>query len=171
MKDIRVQIGSVLTKDKHNSLIEFFQQQCGASSWEEQVTYHYEAPVEAIIQKKSTFSRLVTKKGSERVELRFNRDDFGQLENMFKMFGYPIKVKWFRKRHTFQWRGFDIFIDDKRGYGMTFSMSKKSDAAGQAYATLEMQKSFKDLDLEVTPKDEFDKKYQNYMQNWKAMLE
>jgi len=174
-RNIEVELRSFITKEQHDLLIGFFTKECAESSSDDQVTYYFDAPVDLRIQKNKTHSKIWMKKGKmhsehrEEIEVRFDRDEFDRLEQLFVAMGNPVKVKWFRKRHTFSWKGLLVCLDENRGYGYILEIEKMSDEASKDTALSDIKTAFKELKVEITPKETFDERYAYYVQNWEKL--
>ena len=172
---IEVELRSFITKEQHDTLIAFFKKESKMFSTDEQVTYYFNAPVDVRLQRNNTHSKVWMKSGKmhsearEEIEVLFEKDDFASLEKMFLMLGYSVKVKWFRERSTFQWKGFEVCVDSNKGYGYILEIEKKTDCAGKDKALAEIKQLFSELKIPITPKKTFDSKYQNYLKNWKKL--
>ncbi len=172
---IEVEVRSFLTDDEYFRLIDFFSKQCGRSNPDEQVTYYFDAPVDVRIQKNSEYSKIWLKKGKmhaeqrEEIEIIFPKQDFEKLETMFLMLGYPVKVKWFRKRYSFDWKGLSVCVDSNKGYGNILEIERKTDKQEKDKALSEIKTAFDSLGIAITPKEVFDKRYAHYVANWKEL--
>jgi predicted adenylyl cyclase CyaB len=175
MDEVEVELRSFITKEKHDELIERFAAECGACEADEQVTYYFDSPADIRLQKNLSGSKIWIKKGKmhdssrEEIEVCFSGDDFERLEKMFFLLGYPVKVKWFRRRHAFTWRGLDVCVDENKGYGYILEIEKKTSRAGKEYALLEIKKAFSDLGVEITPKEQLDEAYDSYLAEWQEL--
>ncbi|MFH1668641.1 MAG: CYTH domain-containing protein [Candidatus Woesearchaeota archaeon] len=173
--NIEVEVRSFLTDDQYDRLLGFFRTSSSDVVEDDQITYYFEAPIDIRIQQNNSGSKIWMKKGKmhdnarEELEVNFGRDEFPMLEQMFAMMGYPVKVKWHRKRHKFRWKGFDVCIDDNKGYGKIIEIERKTTAQGKDWALLEIRDAFNKIDILVTPKEEFDRKYMDYVQNWREL--
>ncbi len=175
MGRVEAELRSFITKEKYESLLEFFNSNAMLVSTDDQETHYFDAPADIRLQKNSQYSKIWLKKGNmhddarEEITVNFNREDFGKLSMMFSEMGYETKIKWFRKRHKFEWKGFTVCLDSNRGYGYIFEIEKMTTIQGKGYALLEIQKLFDELDLTVTPRNIFDEKYREYVRNWKEL--
>lgn len=177
MATIEVELRSYIAEDKYDDLLRFFKSQCRMFTSDDQVTYYFDAPIDIRLQRNLHGSKIWMKKGKmhsssrEEVEVHFSRDDFDSLEKMFLMLGYPVKVKWYRKRHIFVWKGFEVCLDDNRGFGRVLEIEKKTESSGKAVALREIEKAFEELGVAVTPQEEQAKRYAHYVKNWKKLTE
>ena len=61
-------------------------------------------------------------------------------------------------------------IDHTRGYGHIIEMEILTDEAGKQEALRALRNKFKELNIEITPREEFEKKYEEYKKSWKILL-
>ncbi len=175
MGKFEVELRGYITPEKYSELLTFFKTQSKMFSSDDQVTYYFDAPIDIRLQQNLHGSKIWMKKGEmhssarEEVEVHFGKEDFDSLKSMFLMLGYNVKVKWFRKRHSFMWKGFEVCLDSNRGFGHVIEIEKKSDALGKTDALLEIEAVFKELDVSVTPQEEQKQKYEHYVANWQEL--
>lgn len=174
--NIEVEVRSFISKDKYEELLEFFKKQGKFVNEDCQITYYFDIKEDLRIQKNNFFSKIWLKKGKihdsyrKEIEIKFDRDDFEKLEKLFLALGFNIKIKWFRKRHTFKWQDIDVMVDYTKGYGYIIELEKMS-SKQEKEKTLELLKQkLKILNISLTPKKEFDKKYKYYKENWKKLV-
>ncbi|TRZ54954.1 CYTH domain-containing protein [archaeon] len=176
MGNIEVEIRSFITKEKYLELIERLKKEGEFLGEDYQETHYFDAKEDLRIQRNNFFSKIWMKKGKihdsqrEEIEIKFARDDFEKLERIFLALGFSVSVKWFRTRRAFKWQGIDVAADFTKGYGYIIELEKMSDE-GNKKKTLEMLKQkMKVLGIPLTPKDEFDGKYQYYRKNWRKLV-
>ncbi len=174
---IEVEIRSFITKEKYEELIERLKKEGEFLGEDFQETYYFDAKEDLRIQRNSFFSKIWMKKGKihdsqrEEIEAKFDRNDFEKLERIFLAIGFSVSVKWFRKRHSFRWQGIDVAVDFTKGYGYIIELEKMAGEENKE-KTLEMLKQkMKVLGIQLTPKEEFDKKFQYYKENWRKLAE
>jgi len=175
--NIEVEIRSFISKDKYETLLEFFRKNVDLVREDYQETFYFDSEVDLRTQKNNYGSKIWLKKGKihdnarEEIEVRFGRDDFGRINDIFGSLGYGIEIKWFRKRFQFDWEGIKVCLDYTKGYGYIIELEKMSDEVGK-YEVLELLKSkLKELNVEETSKEEFNKKFDNYKNNWRELVE
>lgn len=174
---IEVEIRSFITKEKYLELIERLKSEGEFLGEDFQETHYFDAKEDLRIQRNNLFSKIWMKRGKihdeqrEEVEIKFARGDFEKLEKIFLAAGFSISVKWFRTRHSFKWQGVDVAVDFTKGYGFILELEKMADEASKE-KTLEMLKEkMKILGVPLTPKDEFNRKFQYYKENWRKLAE
>ena len=141
-----------------------------------QVTYTLNDRNSVRIQKNGSHSKLWIKIGKgqhdpihEEIEIRFGRKDFDTLARAMEIMGFPPLIKWFRKRTTFKWQGVSAMVDSTRGYGYILELEKICERPGRAKALDSLRNKMDSLGIDVTTKDEFDRKFANYRDNWKRL--
>jgi len=172
---IEVEIRSFITEEKYGELIERLKREGEFLGEDCQETYYFDAKEDLRIQRNNSFSKIWMKKGKihdeqrEEIEIRFSRDDFEKLENIFLSIGFSVSVKWFRKRHSFRWQGIDVAVDFTRGYGYILELEKMADEGSKEKSLGLLKRKMKALGIPPTPKGEFDRKYEYYRKNWKRL--
>ena len=98
------------------------------------------------------------------------KDDFENLENLLLKLGYKPEIKWFRKRNNFLWQGITVSLDFTKGYGYIIELEKMGDkkSAKKNYDLLLY--NLNKLEVELTPKEVFDKRFAYYKKNWRKLI-
>ena len=172
---IEVEIRSFISKERYSELLEFLKINTKFINEDYQETYYFDSQEDLRIQKNNFFSKIWLKKGKihdefrEEVEIKFNKEDFNKLEKLFLTLGFNVNIKWFRTRHTFQWDDINIMLDYTKGYGYIIELEKMSNEEDKEAVLRELKEKLKLLDIEQTPKEEFNEKYNYYKENWKTL--
>ncbi len=85
--------------------------------------------------------------------------------------GYKIEIKWFRKRNSFKWKNIDVCLDYTRGYGYILELEKMSGQKEKEKTRKYLKSKLAELGISLTPKKEFEKKYDYYKKNWRKLIE
>lgn len=171
---IEVEIRSFISKEKYEELIEFFKKEGEFVNEDDQVTYYFDAPFDLRIQKNNFFSKAWMKSGKihdeirEETEIKFKREDFERLEQIFLALGYNVQIKWFRRRYSFKWEGIDVFVDFTKGYGYIIELETHFLEKEKAVEML--KEKLRNLDIPLTSREEFDQKFQFYKENWQKLV-
>lgn len=174
--NIEVEIRSFITKEKYIELIEFFKKEGEFINEDYQETYYFDTDEDLRIQKNNFFSKVWLKKGKihddqrEEIEIKFDKEHFDQLEKLFISLGFSVEIKWFRKRHTFKWQDINVMVDYTRGYGFIIELEKMSSEKDKENTLELLKQKLNSLNIQQTPKEKFDKEYQNYKTNWKNLI-
>jgi len=173
--NIEVEIKSFITPEKYNELIEFFKKEGEFVNEDYQETYYFDCEEDIRIQKNNFFSKLVMKKGKvhdtdrEETEIKFDKDDFEKLEKLFLSMGINVEIKWFRNRHAFKWQDIEVMVDYTKGYGHILELEKMSTEEGKESALAMLKQKLELLNIPLTPREEFEKKFKHYKENWKEL--
>lgn len=174
---IEVEIRSFITREKYLELIELLKKEGEFLGEDYQETYYFDAKEDLRIQRNNFFSKIWMKKGKihdsqrEEIEIKFARDDFEKLEKIFLAVGFSVSVKWFRTRHAFKWQDIDVAVDFTKGYGYIIELEKMADEGNKEKILEMLKQKLELLGIPLTPKEEFDRKYEHYKENWKMLIE
>ena len=175
MKNIEVEIRSFISEQKYLELIELFKKEGELINEDYQETYYFNSKEDLMIQRNNFFSKIWLKKGElhdnhrEEIEVKCKKEDFEMLEKTFLALGYNIQIKWFRKRHTFKWQDISVMIDHTKGYGHIIELEKMSIEEQKHEVLEQLKQKLSSLNIALTPKEDFNKKYEFYKQNWKEL--
>ncbi len=176
MNNIEVEIRSFLTKKKYEELLMFFKENSKLIKEDYQETFYFDCEQDLRIQKNEFFSKVWLKKGKihdecrEEIEIKFDTGDFEKLEDLFLTLGYEIEIKWFRKRFEFEWEDLTVCLDFTKGYGYIIEFEKLSSEKNKEKVKKEINEKIKSLSIDITPKEEFEKKFLEYKNNWKNLI-
>jgi predicted adenylyl cyclase CyaB len=176
MKNIEVEIRSFISKEKYDELLEYFKKNSRLKKEDFQETHYLKSDQDIRIQKSDFKSKIWLKKGKihdnarEEIEINFNKDDFSKIEELFKVLKYYTEIKWFRKRFEFDWKGLKVCLDYTKGYGYIIELEKITDEIGKEKDLLELKLRLKELNIPLTSKDEFNKKFEEYKRNWRELI-
>lgn len=174
--EIEVELRSFITEDKYHELIEFFRKEGEFVNEDYQETFYFDTEEDLRIQKNNFFSKVWMKKGKihdehrEEIEIKFDKNDFAMLEKLFLSLGHNVEIKWFRNRHTFKWQGISVMVDDTKGYGCIIELEKISSHENKESDLEMLKKKFESLGIPLTPREEFEKKFSHYKENWKSLV-
>lgn len=176
MKNVEVEIRSFIKKDQYKKLLDFFKKNAKFINEDYQETYYFDREGFLRIQRNNLFSKIWIKKGrihddyKEEIEIKFERKDFKKVEKLFKLLGFKVQVKWFRKRYAFEWKDLNVYLDHTKGYGYIIELEKICSEKDKEKTLEFIKKKLKELGVQITPKEVFDKKYNFYLNNWKKII-
>ena len=126
------------------------------------------------VRRNDKSSYLILKSGKihqnfrREIEIKFQIEDFEKMKELFERIGFPIKAVWLRKRKIYQWEGIKVLLDDTKGYGKIIELEKMAKENEKEKVFSELKKKLKELGIKkITSKEVFDKKFKNYLKNWK----
>jgi len=171
-----VEIRSFISRNQYNELLKFFKKEGKFVNEDYQETYYFDSKEDLRIQRNKFFSKIWLKKGKihddhrEEIEIKFDREQFKDLERLFLSLGFGVEIKWFRKRYTFKWQGLEAMVDYTKGYGYILELEKVCPKEGKEKALKMLKQKLKTLNIPLTPREEFDKKYEYYRKNWRKLI-
>ncbi len=176
MKNIEVEVRSFVSKEKFEELLDFFKENAELIKEDYQETFYFDCEQDLRIQKNKFYSKVWLKKGKlhddhrEELEIKFKREDFENLKKIFLSLGYDVDIKWLRKRFQFKWDNVTVCLDNTKGYGYIIELEKICSNENKEKEYKIIEEKLKSLDVSITPKEEFDKKFKNYKQNWEKLI-
>ncbi|VVB77096.1 Uncharacterised protein [uncultured archaeon] len=106
----------------------------------------------------------------EEIEIGLAGKDFENIGRALSFMGFEPKIKWFRLRNTFEWKGVSVMLDRTRGYGNILELEKICDSKKKAAVLGTLESLLAELGVERTPKEVFDCRYAIYKKNWKRLV-
>src|SRR3989344_3564732 len=176
MRQVEVELRSFISKEKYLELLNFFKNLNLPFTKDFHETYYFDTKEHLRIYRTNSEAVLLFKKGKihdeikEEISIKFKREEFEDLEKLFLHLGLKIQAKWFRKRIEFKWNDINVCLDDTKGYGYILELEKISDELNKNKDLKILNKRLKELGIDLTPRDEFDKKYENYLKNWQTLI-
>ncbi|MBT3304616.1 CYTH domain-containing protein [Candidatus Woesearchaeota archaeon] len=171
---IEVEIKSFISKEQYDTLLDFFKTNAELEKEDYQETFYFDCKEDLRIQKNNLYSKITMKKGivhdeqREEIEIKFKRDEFEKLEKLFLSLGYNIEIKWFRNRTQFIWEDITVCLDFTKGYGHIIEMEKMCEENNEEELT-NLKNKLKSLNIILTPREEFEEKFQYYKNNWQTL--
>ncbi|MEA3230121.1 MAG: CYTH domain-containing protein [archaeon] len=174
---IEAEIRSFISEEQYKNLLDFFRKNTELIKEDNQQTHYLDCNEDLRIQKNNLFSKIWSKKGRmhdehrEEIEIKFDRAEFENIEKLFSALGYNTEIKWFRKRYEFRWDDITVCIDDTKGYGYIIELEKMCPDKDKEKVLENLKARLKFLNIELTPKEEFDRKFQHYRKNWRKLIQ
>ena len=174
---IEVEIRSFISKEKYQELLDYFQKNAQPIKEQQDQTEYYADQGAVRIWQNQDSAKVILKSGDihdefrEEHEMPIQKKDFPLFQKMFQKLNIPKQIRWQRKKHTFDWDGTTVELGDNKGYGYVIELEKLTDETQKEKALESLKEKLASLNIAITPKEEFDKAYENYKQNWKKLLE
>ncbi|EKE25510.1 MAG: hypothetical protein ACD_5C00134G0005 [uncultured bacterium] len=175
-KNIETEIRSLIDEKEYKKLLRFFKKEAKFLGQEKQISYYFSGEQDLRIQKSDKSAKIWMKKGKmhddsrEEIEVKLDLKEFENAEKIFEALGYEVKIKWFRNRNTFSWKGMKVMIDDTKGYGMIIEFEKMCKEKDKEKTVELLRDKMRQLSVNETSKSEFEKKFEYYKKNWKALI-
>tara|TARA_Y100000310_G_scaffold126034_1_gene124774 strand:- start:807 stop:1352 length:546 start_codon:yes stop_codon:yes gene_type:complete len=177
MENIEVEIRSFISKEKYEELLEFFKRNAELVKEDFQETHYFDCEQDLRIQKNNFGSKIWMKKGKihddarEEIEIKIDKNDFEKLGKLFDQLGNNVEIKWLRDRKQFNWQGIKVCLDYTKGYGYIIELEKMSSKENKEKILGELKQKFNELNIFPTTKEEFDKQFNYYKENWRKLIE
>jgi predicted adenylyl cyclase CyaB len=175
--NIEAEVRSFVSKDQYDALLRFLLKNSKLVKDDYQETYYFDSEEDLRIQRNNFYSKIWLKKGKihddhrEEFEIKFDKDHFEDLERLFLTLGFQVEIKWFRKRKEFSWNGIKVCLDFTKGYGYIIELEKMCSEENKEKELELLKQKLKELNVELTPKQEFDEKFKYYKENWKTLVQ
>ncbi|MEN7982259.1 MAG: hypothetical protein ABFQ65_02340 [Nanoarchaeota archaeon] len=176
MNNIEVEIRSFISKEKYNELLKFFRQNTELVKKDFQETHYFDCEQDLRIQKNNSGSKIWLKKGKlhedsrEEIEIFARENNFENLGKLFNELGHNIEIKWLRNRHQFNWQKIKVCLDYTKGYGYIIELEKMSNEENKEKVLQELKQKLSELNILLTPKQEFENKFNYYKENWRELI-
>jgi len=170
-----VELRSFVSKEKYEELKDFFDKNAEFIKEDEQETHYFNTEQDLRIQKNNYYSKIWLKDGKlhdesrEEVEIKMDKEDFPNLQKLFKSLNYDVEIKWFRHRIVYSWKEVSVMLDYTKGYGYIIELEILTEH-DENKALEKLKQLFNELNIEITPKQEFSEKYEYYKENWKNLV-
>lgn len=174
--NLEIEIRAFISKEKYEELIEFFKQNATFVKEDYQETHYFDCEQDLRIQKNNKGSKVWLKKGKihdevrEEIEVYTQDENFDKLGELFNALGHNIDIKWLRKRNQYDWNGIKVCIDYSKGYGYIIELEKLGSEENKDEILIELKDKLKELNIPLTPREEFDERYDYYKQNWRRLI-
>lgn len=171
-----VEVRSFISDAQFQELLDRFMKEGDYVGVDRQETWYFDAPYDVRIQRNDSHAKIWMKKGKmhdesrEEIEVKTSREDFPVLQALFAGLGYGVNIKWFRTRHSFDWQGIRVTIDDTLGYGRVIELEKLVEESEKDRALEQLKRTMNGLGIAITPREEFDARYGWYKEHWKEAV-
>ncbi len=176
MSNIEVEVRSFISEHKYKQLIEIMNQQGGFIDEINEETVYFSGEKDLRIRRDNKKAYLILKEGKihdkhrKEIEIECQRNDFRKLEDLLINLGFEVKIRWFRKRKIYKWNDIKVLLDDTKGYGYIVELEKIGNEADKEKIYKKLEQNLKGLEVQITPKEKFDKKFQYYKENWRTLV-
>ncbi len=175
-KNIEVEIRSFITKEKYEELLNFFNQNATFVKEDFQETHYFDCKQDLRIQKNNQGSKIWLKKGQihdearEEIEIYTKENNLDNLNKLFNALGHKVEIKWLRDRNQFDWDGIKVCLDYTKGYGYIIELEKLISNETKEKVLEELKQKLLELDVPLTPREEFERQFNYYKQNWRKLI-
>ena len=176
MNNIEIEIRSFITKEQYEKLLKFFIENSTLTKEDFQETYYFDCEQDLRIQKNNLGCKIWLKDGKihdefrKEIEIFIDKENFEKAKAIFEAIGLKTEIIWLRERKQFNWDDIKVCLDFTKGYGYIIELEKKGNIENQVTILNELKNKLKELEINLTPKEEFDKAYEYYKNNWRKLI-
>lgn len=176
MKNIEVEVRSLVSKEQFDNLIVYFQKNWILKKEDYQETFYFNWKDDLRIQRNNFFGKIILKKWKvhdkyrEEIEIRVPLEEFDNLEKFFLNLGYEIEIKWFRNRLEFEWQDITVCLDYTRWYGYIIEFEIMTHEKNKEVIYIQLKQKMEELWIKITSGFEFEEKFDYYKNNWRELI-
>jgi len=177
MKNIEIEARSFVTKKQCKNLIKKLKKEARFVDSINEETVYFSGPGKDLrLRRDDENAFIILKEGRihdssrEEIEIKFDRVEFKNIEELFKRLGYVDAVRWFRKRIIYKWGEIKILLDDTKGYGLIIELEKLGKTGKRRKIYKDLRNKLESFGIKVTSKEEFDRKFEYYKKNWRKII-
>jgi predicted adenylyl cyclase CyaB len=174
---MEIEIRSFIDQEKFKELMVYFSQNAKFLNVKNQETYYFDSKADVRLQRWDDGAKIWYKGGKmheearEEIEVRFKKNDFDNMLKIFEAIGLKTNIKWYRIRHSYDWKDIKVFMDYTIGYGYIIELEEQGEEKEKEEILCKLKKELKALGVELTSKEQFDKRYEFYEKNWRQLIE
>ena len=176
MKNIEVEISTFVSAPEWKRLRRFFRKSAKFLGAHRDHTTYFDKGGRLRIRVEPKTAYLVCKSGAvhelarEEIEIPFSKRKVTSLGRLLTKLGFPIVVRWFRRREKYIWRGITVTLDDSKGYGKIFELEKMVRPRDKGGVHQGLLNKFRSLGIQPMSHKEMDRRYRSYLKNWKRLI-
>jgi predicted adenylyl cyclase CyaB len=176
INNIEVEARSFIDKSEFRRLKNFFDKNGKLTGEINDQTVYFSGPKDLRIRRDESHAYLILKEGKihddhrEEIEINFGREDFGRLEQLLLVLSFKVEIRWQRRRRIYRWRSVKVFLDDTRGYGQIIELEEMASQKNKVKIHKQLVGMLESLGIKITPKEEFNQKFEFYKRNWRNLL-
>jgi len=173
MKNIEVEIRSFVTDEEYVRLKKYFDLEGEFVKEDEQTTLYFDCKEDLRLQKNNSGGKIWYKSGKihddqrEEIEIKIDADDFDNSRKIFENLGYKVEIIWLRHRLQYQLDDIKITLDDTKGYGKILELEMISSEENNDDILNKLKNKMTELNIEITPKEEFNIRFEEYKEGRK----
>ncbi len=176
-----VEVSSLLKPADYKEIYKYLKKNSKLIKKEQSETVVFETPEGDLrLVKNEEQVKLICKVGNVFHEVRPEMEviadikDMNELEQIFTALGFKVACKYKKKRVHFRWLGTTISLDNVKGLGLIIEMEKLVDGRLIKKAEEDIREKLSKLlskfDITVTPINELNIKYEDYLHNWTKLI-
>ena len=176
MEDIEVELRSFITKQQYQRLIDKLEREAKFIGSIKEETLYLSGKEDLRLRRDNKNTYIILKGGKihdkwrKEWKVKCSLEDFEKIKEIFRRLGCKIKIKWLRKRRIYKLKDVKIFLDNTEGYGYIIELERMTNTEDKSTIQQRLRKIMKSLGVKITPRKEFDIRFQDYRKNWRKIL-
>lgn len=177
MKNIEIEVRSFISDKEYKKLLKELNKEAKFLDSIKEETVYFETPKGDLRLRRDQKRAYIILKGGkihdsfrEEIEIKCEKKDFEKIKKLFLKLGFKARIRWFRKRMIYRWKGIKLFLDDTKGYGKIVELEKITDIKERRKIHKNLENKLKSLGVKITPKKVFEEKFKYYKNNWIKIL-
>jgi predicted adenylyl cyclase CyaB len=175
-KNIEVEVRSFIDEAQFSTIKEKLDQSAEFVKALEEVTVYFSGEKDLRMRRSGDEASVILKEGKihddyrREFEIGIKYEDFDSMTKLFDSLGYAVEIEWYRKRLEYKRDEVKLLLDETKGYGRILELEKMVEEGGETAAHAELTHTLQEFGItDPTSKEEFDKRYEYYKQNWKFL--
>lgn len=176
-KNIEVEARTFLSDEQYDGIKKILEKDFELEKDIKEITVYFRGEKDLRLRQNETEAYLILKEGKihddfrKEFEIRLAREDFDSMKELLESLGYEVEIEWYRNRLAYRGDGMEILLDDTRGYGKILELEKMAQEGKEKETHDELVRGMERFGIrELTSREEFDRRYENYKQNWKRLI-
>lgn len=176
-KNIEVEARTFLSEGQYDSVRKILEEGFEFERELKEITVYFSGKKDLRLRQNGSEAYLILKEGKihddfrKEFEIRIDRNDFDSMKELLQSLGYEVEIEWHRSRLAYKGNGLEILLDDTEGYGKILELEKMAPEGRESEIHDELVEEMKRFGiLAMTPREEFDRRYEYYKQNWKRLI-
>ncbi|MFA7170862.1 MAG: class IV adenylate cyclase [Candidatus Paceibacterota bacterium] len=176
-KNIEVEVRSFVDEGQFENIKNILDRDYEFVKELKETTVYFSGEKDLRMRKNETEAFVILKEGKihddfrKEFEVRIDKDDFGNMAELFQGLGYEIEIEWQRNRLEYKNADMKVLLDDTKGYGKILELEKMVEEGNEDKAHSLLAEEISKFGIaKITSKEEFNEKFEYYKQNWKILI-
>lgn len=178
-KNIEVEARSFITDEQFENIKDILDNNFEFVKDLKEITVYFSGEKDLRMRKNQTEALVILKEGKihddfrKEFEIKIAKEDFDSMIEFFRSLGYEIEIEWQRNRLEYadKNKNMKILLDDTKGYGKILELEKMADEGDEKSAHDKLMEEMEKFGIdEITSKEEFNRKFEYYKNNWKNLI-
>ncbi len=176
-KNIEVEARTFISDGQYDGIKKILEKDFELEKELKEITVYFSGGKDFRLRQNETEAYLILKKGKiyddfhKEFEIRIGRKDFDNMKELLESLGYQVEIEWYRNRLAYKGDDMEILLDDTRGYGKILELEKMAEEGREKETHDELVREMERFGIkELTLREEFDRRYENYKRNWRDLI-